>query len=274
MSFFTLITINYNHADGLRKTIESVINQTYQDFQYIIIDGGSTDGSVEVIKEYADHIHYWISEPDNGIYHAMNKGISHSTADFLLFINSGDKLFDSTVLEKTVSSLNPNTEIASGKIQLIANEKKTILSPPSVLSLYQSLYNSLTHPNTFIRRSLFEKYGYYNEQNKIVSDWEFFLRATGLNDCRYQTLDFVVSEFYEDGVSSLNHQLAENETNVVINQLIPNAIQKDIQRLFQLETLMVEPAYLVLQRYSWVKNILRWIYKINKKLNKFTHKTN
>ena len=86
----SVITINFNNRDGLRKTIESVVNQTYNDFEYIIIDGGSTDGSVDVIKEYADRIDYWVSEPDKGIYNAMNKGIDVAKGEYCIFMNSGD----------------------------------------------------------------------------------------------------------------------------------------------------------------------------------------
>ena len=83
----SVITINFNNRDGLRKTIESVVNQTYKDFEYIVIDGGSTDGSVDVIKEYTDRIDYWVSEPDKGIYNAMNKGIDVAQGEYCLFLN-------------------------------------------------------------------------------------------------------------------------------------------------------------------------------------------
>lgn len=86
---YSIITINYNNADGLRRTIESVVNQTYKDIEYIIIDGGSTDGSVDVIKEYGSQIDYWVSEPDKGIYNAMNKGILQAHGEYLNFMNSG-----------------------------------------------------------------------------------------------------------------------------------------------------------------------------------------
>ena len=98
----SVITINYNNRDGLRKTIESVVNQTCRDFEYIIIDGGSTDGSVDVIKQYADRIDYWVSEPDKGIYHAMNKGIAVAHGEYLNFMNSGDCFYESTVVENVL----------------------------------------------------------------------------------------------------------------------------------------------------------------------------
>ena len=95
---YSIITINYNNRDGLEMTINSVLEQTYKDFEYIIIDGGSTDGSLEVIKKHAAQIDYWVSEPDNGIYNAMNKGIRKATGDYLNFMNSGDTYHTSSVL--------------------------------------------------------------------------------------------------------------------------------------------------------------------------------
>ena len=97
---YSIITINYNNRDGLEKTIQSVINQTCQDFEFIIIDGGSTDGSVDIIKKYNDRINYWVSEPDKGIYNAMNKGILQAHGEYLNFMNSGDCFFDNEVLNK------------------------------------------------------------------------------------------------------------------------------------------------------------------------------
>src|SRR4051812_22804100 len=100
MPRLSIITINYNNVSGLRKTVESVVNQTSQDFEYIVIDGGSTDGSVDVLKQYAKKIKYWISEPDKGIYNAQNKGILKATGEYCHFINSGDYLVKNDVIEK------------------------------------------------------------------------------------------------------------------------------------------------------------------------------
>ena len=110
MNKISIITVNYNDREGLKKTIESVINQTWQDFEFIIIDGGSTDGSREVIEQYKDKIDYWISEPDKGIYNAMNKGIKAASGEFLLFLNSGDRLIDKNITEKVISKLESNIE--------------------------------------------------------------------------------------------------------------------------------------------------------------------
>ena len=120
---YSIITINYNNRDGLRNTIESIINQSYKDYEFIVIDGGSTDGSVDIINEYKDRITYWVSEKDNGIYHAMNKGVKTAHGEYLSFINSGDMLYNDHVLEDCVPYLkwdivhgfaeNKNTPVAT-----------------------------------------------------------------------------------------------------------------------------------------------------------------
>lgn len=114
----SIITVNRNNTEGLRKTIESVVSQTYTDFEYIIIDGASTDGSVDIIKEYADRITYWVSEPDNGIYNAMNKGILKAKGEYLQFLNSGDWLVDEGVLQ-TMIKYTDDVDILIGNIYLI-----------------------------------------------------------------------------------------------------------------------------------------------------------
>ena len=111
---FSIITINYNNKEGLRKTIESVVGQSFRDFEYIIIDGGSTDGSIEVIKEYAGKVDYWVSEPDKGIYHAMNKGVLQAHGEYLNFMNSGDEFYNNGVLQEVAPSLD--SDIVVGKI--------------------------------------------------------------------------------------------------------------------------------------------------------------
>ena len=110
---FSIITINYNNKEGLEKTIQSVLGQTFHDYQFIIIDGGSTDGSLDIIKQNADHIDYWVSEPDGGRYPAMNKGIKQAKGDFLNFMNSGDTFHSPTVLED-IAKMNLTEDIITG----------------------------------------------------------------------------------------------------------------------------------------------------------------
>ena len=110
---YTIITINYNNKEGLERTIKSTAKQTFKNFEYIVIDGGSTDGSVEVIKQYASEIDFWVSEKDNGIYHAMNKGVSHAHGDYLLFMNSGDTFHSPDVLNSVAEY---QEDIICGKV--------------------------------------------------------------------------------------------------------------------------------------------------------------
>lgn len=111
----SIITVNFNDAGGLERTIKSVISQTFCDYEFIIIDGGSTDGSVEIIKVYSDRIDYWVSEMDRGIYHAMNKGVDQAHGDYCLFLNSGDSFYNDEVLEK-LSKFESNDDIIVGKV--------------------------------------------------------------------------------------------------------------------------------------------------------------
>ena len=113
MMKLSVITINYNNKEGLKKTIESVVSQIYQDFEYIVVDGGSTDGSIDIIREYDKHIDFWISEPDRGIYNAMNKGIKFSHGEFCLFLNSGDCLLSSTSISQVFPLIPRNIDIFS-----------------------------------------------------------------------------------------------------------------------------------------------------------------
>ena len=111
---YSIITVNYNNYEGLRRTIKSVVCQTYKDYEYIIIDGGSTDGSAELIRQYTDHLTFWVSEPDKGIYNAMNKGVAHANGEYLNFMNSGDCFYDENVLQTLKAHLD--SDIVEGQV--------------------------------------------------------------------------------------------------------------------------------------------------------------
>ena len=119
---YSIITVNYNNREGLKRTIESVIHQTFRDFEFIVIDGGSTDSSAEVLKAYDEHISYWVSEKDNGIYDAMNKGIRKATGDYLNFMNSGDCFYDDDVL-RNVTAYASDADIITGRDYHFSEER-------------------------------------------------------------------------------------------------------------------------------------------------------
>ena len=130
---YSIITINYNNADGLRRTIESVVSQTYADYEYLIIDGGSTDGSVNAIKEYEDKISYWVSEKDGGIYNAMNKGVKVAHGEYLIFMDSGDVFYNDRVLEN-IESFQKTDDIIVGRV--LTSEGQEFMHQPQQLKMY------------------------------------------------------------------------------------------------------------------------------------------
>lgn len=219
----SIITINYNNREGLQKTIESVVNQTYRSFEYIIIDGGSTDGSVEVIKEYEDNISYWVSEPDNGIYHAMNKGIAKANAPYCQFLNSGDNFHSTTVLEQVIPCLD-GTDIVVGQLFLSNTLSASEIIPTvSMLRLYE---RSLPHSSAYISTRLLRKYQ-YDTSLKIVSDWKFYIQALIYENASYKFIETIVSNFDTNGISSQNTALVLSEREQVLKELLPERIRLD-----------------------------------------------
>ncbi|GAB1309292.1 glycosyltransferase family 2 protein [Urechidicola sp. KH5] len=213
----SIITVNYNNAKGLLETLKSVHSQTYDTFEHIVIDGASTDFSLEVIKGYKTSIDYYISEPDNGVYHAMNKGLRQASGDYVLFLNSGDTLENETILETVAKQVNGEYGLYYGNINLIYKESEKLKTYPQELNFNFFFESSLPHPATFIKRKLFDSIFYYNENYKIVSDWEFFLCAVCKHEVSYCYLNMVISNYDMSGISSVeeNKSLIIQEKNSV-----------------------------------------------------------
>ena len=201
----SIITINYNNKEGLLKTIESVISQTDKNFEWIIIDGGSTDGSKELIELYVDYITYWVSEPDKGIYNAMNKGIKASHGDFLWFLNSGDYLYDVDVLMRVLPLLKEK-DIYVGNMYCVDCVGKKWMSkkdftPEGIIK--KLTFSSFCHPSTIFNRNVFEIYGYYREDKKIASDWFFYYQSLVMGNATLEEIPFVLTVFDNNGISSI-----------------------------------------------------------------------
>lgn len=200
----SVITINYNNKDGLNKTIQSIIGQTYTGIEYIVIDGGSTDGSVDIITANSQNINYWVSEKDNGIYDAMNKGIKQAKGEYLLFLNSGDYFYTNESVA-IFASQHDDKDIVYGDLQVVETDSTWVKNYPSKLSFKYFLQDTLPHPACFIKRSAFEKVGLYDTSMQIAADWAFFIKAICLHNLSYKHLDQVISGFYNNGVSSHAH---------------------------------------------------------------------
>lgn len=217
----SIITINYNNKEGLIKTVNSVANQTWKEFEYIIIDGGSNDGSKEYIESQSQYFNYWVSEKDSGIYNAMNKGIINSNGEYLLFLNSGDCLFNNHVLFDMIDKLNTDASFVCGHLYYEIDNEKRIRKHPDTMSFSYLVSKTVSHPSTFIKKAMFDKYGVYNEENKIISDWEFFFKALGLNGESYQKIDYTITNFDMAGISSSEIEKVKNEKEIVLKKYLP-----------------------------------------------------
>lgn len=203
MPDLSIITINLNNCTGLEKTMQSVFSQTYSSVEYIVIDGGSTDGSVDLLKINNEQIAYWNTAPDKGIYHAMNKGIRQATGEYCLFLNSGDWLVEPVTLAN-IFAKKPQADIVSGDIYFFDLQTNTIkwhVPSPDKFTAKTLFLGTLPHQATLLRRSLFDRFGMYNEQLKIVSDWLFFLEALLVHGCSYQHHAETIAYFNMDGIS-------------------------------------------------------------------------
>jgi glycosyltransferase involved in cell wall biosynthesis len=260
----SIITINYNNAEGLRKTLASVAAQTYPNIEHIIVDGNSTDGSVDVIREYESTLASslsplasslkWLSEPDKGIYNAMNKGLEvalgkrvvnddHSSSpianspspiadtEYIQILNSGDILAAPDVTYKMVCQLNQYDEsvgiLYGNMIKVNAAGKVVGKSGYTEYSLRQFYSSTLNHDCAYIRRDLFEEYGLYDEQLKIVSDWKWYLQAIGLGKVKPEYVDIDVTIFDDGGISETNLALRNAERRKVLEEVLPPAVLWD-----------------------------------------------
>lgn len=199
----SIITINYNNAIGLDRTLKSITSLDTNLFEYIVIDGGSTDNSVDIIKQYAKDIDYWISESDKGIYNAMNKGIKHANGEYLLFINSGDIINNDTDIRTVIEHLS-GEDIIYFDILLILDKQGTqfIKICPDFIDFRYFIKDALPHQSTFIKREKIIEYGYYDESMKIFGDWAFFMDAICKMQLSYKHVNGYFTTFYEDGISS------------------------------------------------------------------------
>ena len=233
----SIITINRNNAVGLEKTMRSVATQTFKDFEYIIVDGASTDGSVEVIKKLESGFEQlkWVSEPDSGIYNAMNKGMRMASGAYIQILNSGDCLAAPDVVEKMLKALEEkaNPSILYGNmVKCFPDGKRKVDKcfagqDITMLGMYTG---TLNHDPAYIRRDLFDKYGFYDESLKIVSDWKWYLQALILGGEKPEYVDLDVTLFDMTGISETNKALDKAERKRVLEQLLPSTIMKDYER--------------------------------------------
>lgn len=226
MPKFSVITVNFNNKDGLERTIQSTLNQTYNDYEYIVVDGGSTDGSREIIEKYKEQFDWWCSEPDGGIYPAMNKGVRHANGDYCIFMNSGDAFYDKNVLADASRETKDN-DIISGRA--ISNDGKFINEINHKDIFEQIMLSSLPHQATFIKKRLLEVHP-YDESLKIASDWKFWLETILLERKSFFIWKRIVAKQETMGKSSNREQSIKERltTSVLILSKFDSKGQKKI----------------------------------------------
>lgn len=195
----SIITICKNEPN-LRRTLDSINNQTFKDFEWIVIDGKSDSKIIKIFDEYRDRINFFTSEVDRGIYNAYNKAIKKAHGEYVCFMNSGDVFYDDMVLEN-VFGRKQTADILYGNTNIIKGKKSYIEEAPDTIDKYFFMYGTINHQSCFIKTSLFKKYGLYNESYKIASDFEKFIVFAKHNVC-FKKLNLVIATYYKNGISS------------------------------------------------------------------------
>ena len=259
----SIITINYNNKDGLKNTIDSIVSQSFRDFEWLVIDGGSTDGSKDLIEKYHQYITYWCSEEDKGVYDAMNKGILQAKGEYCLFLNSGDWLLNDNVLSN-VFSKEHNEDILVGWIERTKHGKRVLDKgfDTDKISIRHLLRNSLPHQATFIKKELFDKYGLYDDTLKIVSDWKFFMQCIILKNATVENLKTPISFYEGGGLSDHSENGGTAEWNKSLREMLPQRVIEDFPLIMSLDDVKSIPftrrLYSILYRLAMLLKHRQW----------------
>lgn len=254
----SIITINYNDAQGLEKTLQSLSAQTQKNFELLIIDGGSTDHSAGIIKKYSSIVSYSVSEKDKGIYDAQNKGILKSTGKYLMFLNAGDFLVSDHVLQEFYDFVSgKDHKLVYGNTKLLKETGEfhhDIIQPDPLYDFY-FYKNTLNHQSCYIARELFNQYGLYKLEYKICADFEFFLNVFLDQKEAYVHLNKFVAYYSLGGFSSdpMNYELVVKEKEAILARYFP---KKQLREFAALER----------KRHSVGFNLRTFLYK-----NKITY---
>ncbi|MBM9538185.1 glycosyltransferase family 2 protein [Desulfobulbus alkaliphilus] len=250
----SIITINLNNFNGLAKTLDSVQSQTFQNYEQIVIDGGSTDGSIDIILSRLNNITYWVSEPDNGIYHAMNKGLHVAKGEYVHFLNSGDWLPETNIYDSIFSNIQGDKDIIYGDFfRKIYNESGNVIKrqfQPKKLTVLRFFGSGICHQSIIYKRDIFNYIGKYNEKLKIAGDWDLTLRAL-IKECKTSYLEFPVVCYEGGGISSIQVENSEKEKEMILRNNLPSVIYADYLYFKELQNKNI-----ILNEYkNWVDEI-------------------
>ena len=256
----SIITVNLNDAAGLRRTAESIEGQKCRDFEWIVIDGASNDGSVDVIHEYEHAITRWVSEKDGGIYNAMNKGVRAANGKYMQFLNSGDSLADDDVVGDFVAT-QPRADVIYGSARIIDKEGHDLWHwplPEMPLRLSYFWNHSLKHQAAFFSHRCFERF-MYNEDNRIASDTELFMQLL-YNGYAFERFDRCVALFNGEGLSSRADVRARQdaEFEAAVARLMPEGMRLDYADVLTMRDVdLAQITGRLIAGPRWLRNVAR-----------------
>lgn len=262
MAKISIITVNLNNLEGLKKTAESILNQSYRNYEFLVIDGSSDDGSKDYLLEISSKLTHFISEPDKGIYSAMNKGIKIAKGDYIYFLNSGDIFFDSDTLSEVVEKMDDGLDLYYG--DLVYNWPKGVeyVHFPKELSYQFFVIDNINHQACFIKRSLFERFFYYNENYKIISDWEFLIFTVCKGEISYKHLEIMISIYDTSGISTnvKNRQAIYADKEEVIKKHFP-LFAFDHKEIAEMRLKRVKQFFFI-KKHKTAYRILKWCMSV------------
>jgi len=246
----SIVTINYNNLSGLKKTRDSVISQTYKDYEWIVIDGGSTDGAKEFLQEHSSEMSYWCSERDKGVYNALNKGTQHVTGDYIICMNSGDFFYDEYVLEHVCGEKLTADVVYGDWVQLYEDGHTNNLYGPKTFSLHFICKWNLSHQAIFARADIM-KNSPYDERYDVIADWAKWVELT-LKKCTFQYVPYNICYFAMGGLSCTS-----------------NRIDEEIKMLRETE---MSPA--IMETMNYIDRVNKEINEVNVQRDEFREKVN
>lgn len=256
MPKFSVITINFNNKEGLERTIRSTISQTCKDFEFIVVDGGSTDGSLQVIEKYKNYFSWWCSEPDKDVYNAMNKGARHAHGEYCIFMNSGDYFYDENVLNNVLRT-NSSEDFLYG---LSTNSTTGKINNVPITNVLKTLFaDGINHQATFIKLSILKNYP-YDENLKIVSDWKQWIDAIIFGGKTYKNINVIISVREPAGIGN-DYKTHDEEKDRTLHELFPDIVIKELKKAYSLYPL-ADRVLEIKSKHYYVFRILNGCIKV------------
>lgn len=261
----SIITINYNNLKGLQRTAESINRLDYQNFEWIIIDGGSTDGSKAYIDHLNDKLSFWCSEKDKGVYDAMNKGISHAMGEYLIFMNSGDCFHSKSVLSQVFAEITGYPDVIYGDALYVYEDHEELRTVPKAIDFRFIYEYTIFHQASFIKKELLLENGCYDTNLKIVADWKMWLILV-LQNRTFLYTPYVICKFDAYGISTGHDDNVNKERNFVFQEILPPGIKKMMDEIYAYEGVIPYQKYLFtrISESRFVKRMLNGFIKFIK----------